>query len=206
MNNSIVAISVGHAYDNLRNYGLENNNLEPIKNIFQVNNLSQLINNIANINKSIDLNHYDDCSNITQATNKAKGDLFEVFSAIWLSTFGGDRHYSIMNIKWAPRDQKGYDFTATNHNNRPVFIQSKFRSNINEEFESNQLETFLIEGKELNTPTVHYLFTNSKKVSSRYRTAEREGKMRIIDYNEINKHTNEGFWSMVREVTNFIFV
>jgi hypothetical protein len=205
MKNTIVAGAVGHAYLNLRKHGLESNNIEAFKNVFQVDSLSKLISNISNIDKSINLNYYDSSPNIEQAINKTKGDLFEVFTAMWLNIFGGDRHYSIMKVEWAPRDQKGYDFMATNHDGRIVYIQSKFRSNPSEPFESNQLETFLLEGNELDRAPVRYLFTNSMKISARYRIAEREGKMRIIDYSEMNKHTNIGFWNTVNEATQLMF-
>jgi hypothetical protein len=205
METTIIGAAAGHAYRSLINHGEKVNNIEALKNVFQVNSLSKLMSNIANIDKLIDLKYYDNSPDIEQAINKAKGDLFEVFTAMWLNIFGGDRHYSIMNLKWAPRDQKGYDFMATNHDGRAAYIQSKFRSNPSEPFESNQLETFLLEGNELDRAPVRYLFTNAMKVSGRYKVAEREGKMRIIDYSEMNKHANIGFWNTVNEATQLMF-
>lgn len=195
----------GHGWATLVQFGEDRGVLNEIKRVFEVESLSTFTKRVSEFSSRVDCTHYDDTVDIVDAQNKVKGDLFEVFTIMFMNAIGGDRTYRILGTKWAPRDQAGFDFTAVDKDGNTVLLQSKFRSNVTEEFESNQLETFLGEGNNLGGPVQRVLFTNATKISSRYRRFEREGNMQIIDGSQIKKHAGKGFWKVIAESVNELF-
>lgn len=195
----------GHGFSHLYRLGKNKNCLSELTKVFAVNSLSKVVSNIANFPNKIDVSNYEDGDTIEESTNKIKGDLWELFTVLWLNSAGGDRAYRLTNVKWAKRDQIGYDFTGLDTNGNPAFIQSKFHANPTKEYESNQLETFLGESRDSATATTAVLFTSAVKISERYRRMHREGKLIIIDKKAIDKFCDKGFFASLTEESEKMF-
>ena len=201
----LVSNVAGHGWASLYQFGEERGITSSIREVFQVKSLSEFTRKVSTVVDKVDCSGYDGSLDLEEAKNKFKGDLFEVFTVMFMNSVGGDRHYRILGLEWASRDQAGYDFTAIDHKGNPVLLQSKYRSNPGQEFESNQLETFLAEGNNFDEVVQRVLFTNSTKISSRYKRFEREGNMRIIDGSQIKKHAGVGFWKYVDSLSKKLF-
>jgi hypothetical protein len=189
----------GHGYSQLYKFGKDNNCLDKLANVFKANSLSKVVSNIATFNNKVNVENYEVGKPLSECSNKVKGDLWELFTIIWLEQNGGDKMYRILNVKWAGRDQIGYDFTGTDHNGNPAFIQSKFHANPMLKYESNQLETFLGESRDLDSSTTAVLFTSAVSISERYRRRHREGKLVVLDKKRISKFCDKGFFSYLDE-------
>ena len=196
---------MGHGWESLFEFGERTKTLPQIKSVFEAKSMSQFTRRVSQLPSQIECIGYDGIQDLEEASNVLKGDLFELFTVMAMNAIGGDRAYLLLGVKWAPRAQPGFDFTATNKDGLPVMIQSKFRSNVTEVFESNQLETFLGEGANLGVAVQRVLFTNATKLSGRYRRFEREDNLTIIDGKVLKKHATEGFWKVVSEQADELF-
>lgn len=180
--------------------------------VFNSKSISELIRKISIVTTKVDCTDYEYGKPLQECENKFKGDLFEVFSILFFINFGGDRKFLIHGIDWAPRDQEGWDFVATNNLGKPVTIQSKFVGNSSYIFEGDgRLETFfgnLIDGQEQNSKTTNkILFTSASKIGSRYERWNREGLLTVVDRRLIRKFTdnNLGFWLECTQLVEKVF-
>lgn len=121
---------------------LNNNCEKEFINVFKVKKLSTFTKRLNELVNKIDCTDYELGKPLNECKNKVKGDMFELFTIFFFNSFKGDRDILVNNIKWAKRDQVGYDFIASNRKNTPVVIQSKFIGNYNTEFDRGTLETF----------------------------------------------------------------
>lgn len=201
----IISNVYGHGFSHLYKLGNEKDCLPELTKVFSVDSLSKLISNIASFTEKVDVSNYEDGDTDEESANKIKGDLWELFTILWLNQAGGDCRYRLTNIKWATRDQIGYDFTGLDTNGNPAFIQSKFHANPTREYESNQLETFLGESRDSSTATTAVLFTSAVKISERYRRMHRDGKLVIIDKKAIDKFCDKGFFASLAEESKKMF-
>ena len=97
---------------------------EEFKAIFAAESINQFVSKLSTLVSKIDATDYELGKSIGECNNKIKGDMFEIFTLFFLNAFGGDRSFLIHNLRWASRDQIGYDFIGTNKKNTPVSIQS----------------------------------------------------------------------------------
>lgn len=136
-----------------------------------------------------------DCS------NKIKGDLFEIFTYIYLK----EHNEEVFGVKFAPYDQKGWDFEATNNVGNKCLIQSKYVAA--GEYDGD-LGTFFGEGHFMegvvnlgDGSLSGILFTTAEKVSRRIKDYSYDhNSFKIIDRKHLKKKDFPGFWKVVNRV------
>ena len=148
--------------------------------------------------------------------NKIKGDLFEIYTYVYLQLFGAVS--GVFDCEFASYDQIGYDFIGVNHAKNPCVVQSKFVGNFNtvfgadesgnrigslETFFSNLPEGFVIKSKQ----TSRVLVTTARKIHSYYTSLARTDKtFEIHDFKKLAKRTNnDGFWAVVSRYSSSFF-
>ena len=210
VDNNILSTSV----QKLRTLAKSGNFNKEFLNVFSSNSINQLCTRINSITNIIDCTDYELGKEVEECQRKVKGDLFELFTVLFFNAFGGDRSLFIHDIKWAYRDQVGYDFNALNKDGDMCIIQSKFVANATLPFEKDgRLETFfgsLPEGIKIKKglPS-RILFTTAGKIGSYYLNEEvRSGKNFMIINRDIIKkftHNNTGFWKYCNEKGRQLF-
>lgn len=187
------------------------NTQEEFSNIFTKNNTPSFITAITNYVDKVNCENYETGKPIYECRNKLKGDIFELFTVLFLNAFGGDRSLLLSDVKWAQRDQIGYDFTGKNRDGQLVTIQSKYIANPKIMFEADgRLETFAWETLECSEASSDMykaiLFTSAVNIAERYRRYERRGSLIIIDRQTIDKFTknNIGFWEEVQHIVSLL--
>jgi hypothetical protein len=191
----------GDGYYRLYSFASSHKYKKDIIDIFDVSSFSRLIRNINSVSSNIDVADYEKGKSLEECQNSFKGDLFELFTIIFLTNVGGGSPFYLSSIEWAKLGQTGYDFKAIDKNGNEILIQSKYRSNPQILFESDSLENFFIESQKANA----FLFTSSSKISERYRRAERESKLVICDYSKINRLWNKGYVLYQKDRINKLF-
>ena len=190
-----------------------NSNAE-FKYVLSATSISKFTSRLASLTEKVDCTDYELGKDIEECKRKVKGDMFELFTVLFFNAFGGDRSLFLHDIKWAYRDQVGYDFTATNKEGDVCIIQSKFVANASAKFEKDgRLETFfgsLPEGVVIkkDIPS-RVLFTTASNVGSYYLNEQRRSSKNflIIDKKFINRFTkdNLGFWKFCEEKAKQLF-
>ena len=205
---NIVSPSVIRLYETAK----KTNTLQQAQDIFKVDNVNSFISKMVNYVDAVDATDYEYGKPIFECRNKMKGDFFELFTVLWLNTFGGDRLLSVSNVKWAQRDQEGFDFLGINKEGNTMTIQSKFLANPKEIFEGDgRLETFFATSLEYSHASPDcpsaVLFTTACKVAERYRRYERRGTLLVIDRQTLAKHSNnnKGFWMYTSSIAQQVF-
>ncbi len=180
--------------------------------VFSSQSITQFVNKLNRLVDVIDCTDYEFGKELSECKLKVKGDMFELFTIIWLNAFGGDRSLFIFNTTFSDRDLEGIDLFATNKDGNIICIQSKFIGNSQATFEKNRLETFFLKSSQYviasETCPTHILFTTASKVDERYKRHEREGSLLIIDKKKIDKFaskTNVGFWNGCKILSEQLF-
>ena len=101
----------------------------------------------------------------SDAYNDYVGGAFEVFAEFFLTRYGMKSNplLGLLNVEQTSQNkyQVGYDFTATDFDDDPAIIQSKFRSNPEHRFTRTELGTFVSIADEEGIPAKNrVLFTN----------------------------------------------
>ena len=197
----------------LINLANRTNNHAYFTDVLQSTSINQFTTRLVKLTANVDCSRYEPGSDAEEGKRKVKGDMFELFTVLFLNAFGGDRTLFIHNVKWASRDQIGYDFLSENKDGDPCVIQSKFIANATVPFERDgRLETFfatLPEGVTVkkNRPS-RVLFTTANITGGFYKSLERQDEgFKIIDRKLIKDFTdkNVGFWNYCNEVGRAYF-
>lgn len=180
--------------------------------VFSSTSINQFVTRVNKLIDNIDCSRYEPRSTKEECERKVKGDLFELFTVLFFNNFGSLEHLFIRRIKWASRNQIGFDFEGENRDGDPCIIQSKFVSNAAAKFETD-LTTFfgsLPEGLKVkrNRPA-RVLFTTANIPGGKIKTIERDSNRNflVIDRNEIKRLTKEdlSFWKDCKETAELIF-
>ena len=183
--------------------------LDAFKSLCEVNSIDEFVKAVgtfADDTDVIDRLHYRDPKRqmtVEDCSAKIKGDLFEILTYIYFNHFAGDD--GVFGIKFAPYDQKGWDFEANNIAGNRCFIQSKF---ISRGTFDGDLTTFYGEGAWsegiANTgdgSVSGILFTSAERVSHKINQyAYDHDSFKIIDREVIRTRDFPGFWKTVNEV------
>jgi hypothetical protein len=186
---------------------------EEFQRVFASENINQFVSRLSKLTDKVDTTDYELGRDIVECNNKVKGDMFELFTVLFFDAYKGDRSINLHDVKWAYRDQVGYDFIAKTRKNSPAVIQSKFVGNATAEFNSGRLETFFKELPEglLIEPKLpsRILFTTAGNVAPLYIKEQRrlQGNFLIVDRKTIKRFTNgdQGFWAQCKDIGERIF-
>ena len=198
----------------LRNLADKTNTNDKFREVLSSENINQFCNRLASLTEKIDCTDYELGKDVEECKRKVKGDMFELFTVLFFNAFRGDRSLFLGELKWAYRDQVGYDFFTSNKEGDVCIIQSKFVANASAPFEKDgRLETFfgtLREGMVIkkDIPS-RILFTTAGKVASYYVNEQRRSSKNflIIDRKFISRFTkdNVGFWNFCKEKGDQLF-
>jgi len=169
-----------------------------------VGTISTLSNRINKLSKDFEIHNYPD-------ENKMKGDLFEIFTELFFKILSSDNRIGVYNYEPYPSiDDYGVDGYGIGMDEKPLTVQSKFRSKCNIELTKEDVGNFpafsMIEfDVDKNTSTNMIVFTNAKGLHWVTESRVFVGRVRCIGYEQIKSviNGNTVFWKEIEDIINY---
>jgi hypothetical protein len=173
-------------------------------NLFKgVGTISTLSNRINKLSKDFENHNYPD-------EDKMKGDLFEIFTEAFFKILSADNRIAVYNYQPAlASDDYGVDGFGIGNDNKPLTVQSKFRSDVTKELLEKDIKQFAFQSivnydVDKNTSTNMIVFTNAKGLHWVTESRVFAGRIRCIGYEQIKSiiNGNTVFWKEVIDTIN----
>jgi hypothetical protein len=181
---------------------LYNKDPQLFNNLFKnVGTISTLSNRINKLSKDFKKHNYLD-------EEKMKGDLFEIFTEAFFKVLSADNRIAVYNYQPAPtNDDYGVDGFGIGNDDKPLTVQSKFRSDVTIELLEKDIKQFAFQSivnydVDKNTSTNMIVFTNAKGLHWVTESRVFEGRIRCIGYEQIKSiiNGNTVFWKECQDI------
>lgn len=168
-----------------------------------INTLSKLSYRIKKLSKGFEKHDYPD-------EEKMKGDLFEIFTELFFRILGSDNRIGVYGYQPAPADgDYGVDGYGTGMDEKPLTVQSKFRSDTTKELVGTDLKQFAFQSiveydVDKDTSSNMVVFTNAKGLHWITESRVFSGRLKCLGYNEMKGiiDNNFPFWKNIDDIIN----